>query len=176
MTTVVSTWSRESRPGGLLSRQLSPYAAGTGVVPIRKAGKLPRQTLSASYDLEYGQATIEVHADAFHARQRVLVVDDVLATGGTAEAALALVRRAGGRSSGSTSCWNWRPGRTSEAGAALDDDSADGPCSSYDRTHGVTGSPDHLNDHDVRDGGRHRQWFWASHYGFEQVVAGSMRE
>ena len=72
------------------------YATGVGVVPVRKAGKLPRATHSASYDLEYGEATLEVHADAFVAGQRVLVVDDVLATGGTAEATLGLVERAGG--------------------------------------------------------------------------------
>lgn len=72
------------------------YAAGVGVVPVRKAGKLPRETHSASYALEYGEATLEVHRDAFVPAQRVLVVDDVLATGGTAEAALRLVKQAGG--------------------------------------------------------------------------------
>ena len=72
------------------------YATGTGVVPIRKAGKLPRRTIAASYALEYGSATLEVHVDAFEPGQRVLVVDDVLATGGTAEAGLALVERGGG--------------------------------------------------------------------------------
>ncbi|BCY13723.1 adenine phosphoribosyltransferase [Actinoplanes sp. L3-i22] len=76
------------------------YATGTGVVPIRKAGKLPRKALSASYALEYGEATLEVHEDAFIAGQRVLVVDDVLATGGTAAAAMDLVERAGGTLSG----------------------------------------------------------------------------
>jgi adenine phosphoribosyltransferase len=78
------------------------YAAGTGVVPIRKAGKLPRAVLSARYALEYGEAVLEVHEDAFIAGQRVLLVDDVLATGGTAEAALALVERAGGEVVGFT--------------------------------------------------------------------------
>jgi adenine phosphoribosyltransferase len=72
------------------------YAAGVGVVPVRKAGKLPRARLSASYALEYGQATLEVHQDAFLPGQRVLVLDDVLATGGTAEATAGLVRQAGG--------------------------------------------------------------------------------
>jgi adenine phosphoribosyltransferase len=76
------------------------YATGTGVVPVRKAGKLPRKTLSATYALEYGEATLEVHADAFTAGRRVLVVDDVLATGGTAEATLGLVEQAGGTVSG----------------------------------------------------------------------------
>ncbi|GIH22930.1 adenine phosphoribosyltransferase [Acrocarpospora phusangensis] len=66
-----------------------------GFVPIRKKGKLPAETISASYDLEYGSATVEVHADAFAPGERVLVVDDVLATGGTAAAAVDLVRRAG---------------------------------------------------------------------------------
>ncbi|MFV0462036.1 MAG: adenine phosphoribosyltransferase [Nostocoides sp.] len=67
-----------------------------GFVPVRKAGRLPGATASLSYDLEYGSAEIEVHADAFAAGERVLVVDDVLATGGTAEAACALVEQAGG--------------------------------------------------------------------------------
>ena len=66
------------------------------MVPVRKAGKLPRDTHAASYDLEYGQATLEVQADAFTAGQRVLIVDDVLATGGTAAATVGLVERAGG--------------------------------------------------------------------------------
>ena len=72
------------------------------MVPVRKAGKLPRKAYSASYALEYGEATLEVHEDAFVAGQRVLVVDDVLATGGTAEAALDLVERAGGTVAGFT--------------------------------------------------------------------------
>ncbi|HEX6681394.1 MAG TPA: adenine phosphoribosyltransferase [Candidatus Limnocylindrales bacterium] len=72
------------------------YAAGVGVVPIRKAGKLPRVAHSASYELEYGQATLEISDGALTPGQRVLVVDDVLATGGTAEATLELVERAGG--------------------------------------------------------------------------------
>ncbi len=78
------------------------YATGTGVVPVRKAGKLPRAAFAASYALEYGEATLEVHQDAFVAGQRVLVVDDVLATGGTAGAALDLVERAGGTVAGFT--------------------------------------------------------------------------
>jgi adenine phosphoribosyltransferase len=64
-------------------------------VPVRKAGKLPYETRSASYDLEYGQETIEVHVDAFRPDARVLVVDDVLATGGTVEATAGLVVGAG---------------------------------------------------------------------------------
>jgi adenine phosphoribosyltransferase len=76
------------------------YASGTGVVPVRKAGKLPRAVLSATYALEYGEATLEVHRDAFTEGQRVLVVDDVLATGGTATATLDLVEQAGGTVAG----------------------------------------------------------------------------
>ena len=78
------------------------YATGTGVVPVRKAGKLPRPAFAASYALEYGEATLEVHQDAFTPGQRVLVVDDVLATGGTAGAALDLVEQAGGVIAGFT--------------------------------------------------------------------------
>jgi adenine phosphoribosyltransferase len=78
------------------------YAAGVGVVPVRKAGKLPRAVHAASYELEYGQATLEVHEDAFIAAKQVLIVDDVLATGGTAEATLNLVERAGGTVTGFT--------------------------------------------------------------------------
>ena len=77
--------------GGALAHEL-----GIGFVPIRKAGKLPGATASLAYDLEYGSATIEVHEDAFVAGQRVLVVDDVLATGGTADAACRLVEQVGG--------------------------------------------------------------------------------
>lgn len=68
---------------------------GVGFVPMRKAGKLPRPTRSATYALEYGEAVLEVHADAFTSGARVLIVDDVLATGGTAAAAASLVREAG---------------------------------------------------------------------------------
>ncbi|GLX01948.1 adenine phosphoribosyltransferase [Microtetraspora sp. NBRC 16547] len=71
------------------------YRAGVGFVPVRKKGKLPAQTFEANYDLEYGSATVEVHSDAFSPGDRVLIVDDVLATGGTANATVELVRRAG---------------------------------------------------------------------------------
>ncbi|PSK97658.1 adenine phosphoribosyltransferase [Murinocardiopsis flavida] len=71
-------------------------ALGAAFVPIRKVGKLPARTLRRTYDLEYGSATVEVHADAFTPGARVLIVDDVLATGGTARAAADLVREAGG--------------------------------------------------------------------------------
>jgi len=71
-------------------------ALGAGFVPVRKSGKLPWTTRSVSYDLEYGSAEIEVHDDAVADGQRVLVIDDVLATGGTAAAACSLVEQAGG--------------------------------------------------------------------------------
>jgi adenine phosphoribosyltransferase len=71
------------------------HALGVGFVPVRKAGKLPGQTVSISYDLEYGSAEIEVHADAFVGGERVLLVDDVLATGGTASAAWDLLEQVG---------------------------------------------------------------------------------
>jgi adenine phosphoribosyltransferase len=71
------------------------YTLGAGFVPVRKQGKLPAQTYAESYQLEYGTATLEVHTDAFNPTDRVLVVDDVLATGGTAAATASLIRRAG---------------------------------------------------------------------------------
>jgi adenine phosphoribosyltransferase len=70
-------------------------ALGVGFVPVRKQGKLPGDVVAATYDLEYGSATIEVTSDAFAPGDRVLVVDDVLATGGTAAATVDLVRRCG---------------------------------------------------------------------------------
>ena len=70
-------------------------ALGAGLTLVRKKGKLPGETVEATYDLEYGSATIEVTSDAFGAGARVLVVDDVLATGGTAAATVELVRRFG---------------------------------------------------------------------------------
>lgn len=87
--------------GFLLAAALG-YATSTGVVLVRKAGKLPRKTHAASYALEYGTATLEVHADAFVAGHRVLIIDDVLATGGTAEATMSLVEKAGGTVAGFT--------------------------------------------------------------------------
>jgi len=71
-----------------------------GFVPVRKQGKLPSATYTQTYDLEYGTATIEVHTDAFAPGDRVLIVDDVLATGGTARAAADLVRQAGAEVAG----------------------------------------------------------------------------
>ena len=69
---------------------------GAGFVPIRKPGKLPAKALKETYDLEYGQDALEIHADAIEKGQRVLIVDDVLATGGTAAAAVGLVKSLGG--------------------------------------------------------------------------------
>jgi adenine phosphoribosyltransferase len=73
---------------------------GAGFVPIRKQGKLPGATYAREYDLEYGTATVEVLTDAFQPSERVLVIDDVLATGGTARAAAELVHRAGAQVAG----------------------------------------------------------------------------
>ena len=73
---------------------------GAGFVPVRKKGKLPGPTFAEDYQLEYGTATIEVHQDAFDPADRVLVVDDVLATGGTARATAELVRRTGAKVAG----------------------------------------------------------------------------
>jgi adenine phosphoribosyltransferase len=69
---------------------------GKGFIPIRKPGKLPWKTAAQSYELEYGTDTIEIHTDAVNGGQRVLMIDDLLATGGTMEAGLKLMRRIGG--------------------------------------------------------------------------------
>lgn len=73
---------------------------GVGFVPVRKVGKLPAATIRASYDLEYGSDSLEMHRDAIEPDQRVLIVDDLLATGGTAKAAVGLVKQLGGIVSG----------------------------------------------------------------------------
>ena len=78
--------------GAAMAREL-----GVGFVPIRKKGKLPSETIEESYELEYGSNTIAIHSDAVAARARVLLVDDLLATGGTAAAAASLVAKAGGQ-------------------------------------------------------------------------------
>ena len=70
---------------------------GAGFIPVRKPGKLPAKAIKETYDLEYGKDALEIHADAVERGQRVLIVDDVLATGGTAAAAVQLVRKAGGQ-------------------------------------------------------------------------------
>ena len=72
------------------------YALGAGFVPVRKAGKLPREVLAGAYELEYGSAVLEVHPDTIPEGARILVIDDVLATGGTAAATATLLERAGG--------------------------------------------------------------------------------
>ena len=77
--------------GGAIAHQL-----GTGFVPVRKKGKLPGTTTSQDYKLEYGEAIVEIHDDAIEAGERILVVDDLLATGGTAEAGIKLIERLGG--------------------------------------------------------------------------------
>ncbi len=77
--------------GGAIAHQL-----GTGFVPIRKKGKLPGTTISQDYTLEYGEAIVEIHDDAISAGERILVVDDLLATGGTAKAGIKLIERLGG--------------------------------------------------------------------------------
>ena len=77
--------------GGAIAHQL-----GTGFVPVRKKGKLPGTTISQDYKLEYGEAIVEIHDDAIEAGERILVVDDLLATGGTAEAGIKLIERLGG--------------------------------------------------------------------------------
>ena len=76
--------------GGAVAHQLS-----TGFVPIRKKGKLPGTVISEAYELEYGEAVMEIHDDALKPGERVLIVDDLLATGGTAEAGITLCRRLG---------------------------------------------------------------------------------
>ena len=76
------------------------YALGVGMVPVRKLGRLPRPTERADYALEYGTNTVEIHADALRPGERVLIIDDVLATGGTAAATVELVERLGGEVAG----------------------------------------------------------------------------
>ncbi|WP_272006832.1 adenine phosphoribosyltransferase [Roseovarius sp. ZX-A-9] len=81
--------------GGAVAHQLS-----VGFVPVRKAGKLPGRTIAQDYQLEYGDATVELHEDAIEAGETILLVDDLLATGGTAEAGIRLIERQGGRIAG----------------------------------------------------------------------------
>ncbi|MBS0375625.1 MAG: adenine phosphoribosyltransferase [Proteobacteria bacterium] len=80
---------------GFIFGALAAWELGAGFVPLRKPGKLPAEVEAVTYDLEYGRATLEVHRDALAAGCRVLIVDDVLATGGTAAASVDLVRRLG---------------------------------------------------------------------------------
>jgi adenine phosphoribosyltransferase len=88
---VVGVESRGFILGGAVA-----YLLGAGFVPVRKPGKLPAERISVSYTLEYGENVLEIHTDAIRPGQRVLVVDDLLATGGTAAATVELVQRLGG--------------------------------------------------------------------------------
>lgn len=91
ITKVVGTEARGFLFGAPLALEL-----GVGFVPVRKPGKLPRQTISQSYELEYGTDVLEIHTDAISEGDKVLLVDDLLATGGTIEATTKLVRELGG--------------------------------------------------------------------------------
>jgi adenine phosphoribosyltransferase len=82
---------------GFLFGSAVAYELGVGFVPIRKRGKLPYKTEVAKYSLEYGEAEMEVHTDAMMAGERIVLVDDLLASGGTSAAAAALIRKAGGQ-------------------------------------------------------------------------------
>jgi adenine phosphoribosyltransferase len=88
---VIGIESRGFILGGAVAERI-----GAGFIPIRKPGKLPAKALKESYDLEYGKDALEIHEDAVQKGQRVLIVDDVLATGGTAAAAAQLVKKLGG--------------------------------------------------------------------------------
>jgi adenine phosphoribosyltransferase len=88
----------ESR-GFIFSAPLA-YQLNAGFVPVRKLGKLPAETIEVEYELEYGTATLEIHRDAIAQGQRVLIVDDLLATGGTVMGTIELVRRLGGEIAG----------------------------------------------------------------------------
>ena len=88
---IVGIESRGFMFGPAIAQQL-----GIGFVPVRKPGKLPAATYQVSYDLEYGSNTLEIHRDAIHPGERILIVDDVLATGGTASATAKLVETLGG--------------------------------------------------------------------------------
>ena len=92
---VVGVESRGFILGGAVADRL-----GAGFAPVRKKGKLPSKTVQETYDLEYGTDCLEIHSDAVEAGQRVLIIDDVLATGGTAAATTALVRKLGGDGAG----------------------------------------------------------------------------
>jgi len=90
--------SPESR--GFIFGMPVAYNMGKGFVPVRKAGKLPAETISKEYELEYGTATIEIHKDAIKPGQKVLIVDDLIATGGTTEAMIKLIESLGGEVAG----------------------------------------------------------------------------
>jgi adenine phosphoribosyltransferase len=82
---------------GFLFGSAVAYALGVGFVPIRKKGKLPFKTESASYSLEYGDAEMEMHVDSIRTGEKIVLIDDLLATGGTSAAAAALIRKVGGK-------------------------------------------------------------------------------
>jgi adenine phosphoribosyltransferase len=90
-TKIVGTEARGFLFGAPLALEM-----GVGFVPVRKPGKLPRKTIAQTYELEYGTDTLEIHTDAIEANDKVLVVDDLLATGGTIEATTKLIRELGG--------------------------------------------------------------------------------
>ncbi|MFT5163219.1 MAG: adenine phosphoribosyltransferase [Alteromonadaceae bacterium] len=92
ITTIVGTEAR----GFIFGAPLA-YALGISFVPVRKPGKLPREVLSQDYDLEYGKDTLQIHFDAIKENDSVLLVDDLLATGGTMDATAHLVRQLGGK-------------------------------------------------------------------------------
>jgi adenine phosphoribosyltransferase len=100
----LADWSRPRKPDVILGAEARgfifggalAYVLGCGFVPARKPGKLPWDTVEATYDLEYGTDTLEIHADAIGNGARVIVLDDVMATGGTALAKIELVERLGG--------------------------------------------------------------------------------
>lgn len=89
---IVGIDSRGFILGGALA-----YLLGKGFVPVRKKGKLPGKTISESYDLEYGSATLEIHTDAIKKGERIVIIDDLIATAGTMSAAINLVERLGGK-------------------------------------------------------------------------------
>ncbi|MCX5716314.1 MAG: adenine phosphoribosyltransferase [Candidatus Omnitrophica bacterium] len=85
---------------GFIVGSVVAYKLGIGIIPVRKKGKLPYLKYSVTYDLEYGTDTLEIHQDAFKKGARVLIVDDLLATGGTAQAVIKLIKKAGGEVAG----------------------------------------------------------------------------
>ncbi|OTA18413.1 adenine phosphoribosyltransferase [Xenorhabdus vietnamensis] len=92
ITKIVGTEAR-----GFLFGAPVALCLGVGFVPVRKKGKLPRETLSETYDLEYGTDTLEIHKSSINEEDKVLVIDDLLATGGTIDATVRLIRRLGGQ-------------------------------------------------------------------------------
>jgi len=111
VVTALADGHREGEPGrvdkvagiearGFIFAAPVACALGAGFVPVRKQGRLPAATYAETYQLEYGSATIEMHADAVNPGERVLIIDDVLATGGTAAATASLVRRSGAEVAG----------------------------------------------------------------------------